>query len=102
MLLKKPRGVARTEAEAKRYAEEDAAIAKAKEQARAAAATAAAAAAGARGDHTNGSLDAPVYLCTLPSSAIMTPSTKGPRHEGQKNMQDSTFSISGEFYDQQF
>lgn len=98
MLLKKPRGVARTEAEAKRYAEEDAAIAKAKEQARAAAATAAAA--GARGDHTNGSLDAPVYLCTLPSSAVMTPSTKGPRHEGQRNMQDSTFSISGEFYDQ--
>ncbi|XP_050452045.1 dihydropyrimidinase isoform X1 [Cataglyphis hispanica] len=89
---KKPRGVARTEAEVKRYAEEDAEIAKAKEQARAAAATAAAA--GARADHTNGSLDAPVYLCTLPSSAVMTPSTKGPRHEGQRNMQDSTFSIS--------
>ncbi|KAL6437492.1 hypothetical protein ACFW04_005151 [Cataglyphis niger] len=89
---KKPRGVARTEAEVKRYAEEDAAIAKAKEQARAAAATAAAA--GAQADHTNGSLDAPVYLCTLPSSAVMTPSTKGPRHEGQRNMQDSTFSIS--------
>ncbi|XP_011267096.1 dihydropyrimidinase isoform X1 [Camponotus floridanus] len=96
---KKPRGVARTEAEAKRFAEEDAAIAKAKEEAKTAAAAAAVAA--ARANQTNGSLhESPrakfqsTYAPTLPDSAVVTPSTKGPRLEGQRNLQDSTFSIS--------
>jgi len=31
---------------------------------------------------------------TLPESAVSTPSGKGPRPEGQRNLQDSTFSIS--------
>lgn len=91
---KKPRGVARTEAEAKRYAEEDAAIAKAKEEA-------AAAVAAARANQTNGSFHEsprakfqPTCAPTLPDSAVVTPSTKGPRLEGQRNLQDSTFSIS--------
>ncbi|XP_011686951.1 PREDICTED: dihydropyrimidinase isoform X2 [Wasmannia auropunctata] len=87
------RGVARTEAEAKRHAEEDAAIAKAREAARAAAAARA---------NQNGSfydspkikLQAPTCVPTLPESAVVTPSTKGPRLEGQRNLQDSTFSIS--------
>lgn len=101
--MQKPRGIARTEAEAKRYAEEDAAMAKAKEEARAAAAAAAAAA--ARANQTNGSLyESPrakiksTYAPTLPDSVVMTPSTKGPRLEGQRNLQDSTFSISGEYF----
>lgn len=33
---------------------------------------------------------------TLPESAVGTPSCRGPRPEGQRNIQDSTFSISGE------
>ncbi|XP_044765123.1 dihydropyrimidinase isoform X2 [Coccinella septempunctata] len=33
---------------------------------------------------------------TLPESAISTPSCKGPRPEGQRNIQDSTFSITEE------
>lgn len=33
---------------------------------------------------------------TFPGSAINTPIMKGPRLEGQRNLQDSTFSISGE------
>ncbi|XP_017785498.1 PREDICTED: dihydropyrimidinase isoform X1 [Nicrophorus vespilloides] len=33
---------------------------------------------------------------TLPDSAISTPSCRGPRPEGQRNIQDSTFSISEE------
>ncbi|XP_014478569.1 PREDICTED: dihydropyrimidinase isoform X5 [Dinoponera quadriceps] len=89
---KRPRGVARTEAEAKRHAEEDAAIAKAKEAARAAA---------ARANQTNGTHESPKpklqpisCMPTLPDSAVVTPSTKGPRMEGQRNLQDSTFSIS--------
>ncbi|XP_076237810.1 collapsin Response Mediator Protein isoform X1 [Calliopsis andreniformis] len=92
---KRPRGVARTEAEAKRYAEEDAAIAKAKEEARAAAAAL------GRAHQTNGTYESPkprkiVPDCmpTLPDSAVVTPSSKGPRMEGQRNLQDSTFSIS--------
>ncbi|XP_032681233.1 dihydropyrimidinase isoform X3 [Odontomachus brunneus] len=92
---KKPRGIARTEAEAKRHAEEDAAIAKAKEEARMAAA------ATARANQTNGTHDSPKpklssisCVPTLPESAVVTPSTKGPRLEGQRNLQDSTFSIS--------
>ncbi|XP_014478567.1 PREDICTED: dihydropyrimidinase isoform X3 [Dinoponera quadriceps] len=91
---KRPRGVARTEAEAKRHAEEDAAIAKAKEAARAAA---------ARANQTNGTHESPKpklqpisCMPTLPDSAVVTPSTKGPRMEGQRNLQDSTFSISGD------
>lgn len=32
---------------------------------------------------------------TLPESAVGTPSCRGPRPEGQRNIQDSTFSISG-------
>ncbi|XP_031335428.1 dihydropyrimidinase isoform X2 [Photinus pyralis] len=31
---------------------------------------------------------------TLPESSVSTPSCKGPRPEGQRNLQDSTFSIS--------
>ncbi|KMQ85232.1 dihydropyrimidinase-like isoform 2 protein [Lasius niger] len=96
---KRPRGVARTETEAKRYAEEDAAIVKAKEEARSAAAAAIAAAVAA--NQTNGSFHEspraklkPNYAPTLPESVVMTPSTKGPRLEGQRNLQDSTFSIS--------
>ncbi|CAL1685232.1 unnamed protein product [Lasius platythorax] len=96
---KRPRGVARTETEAKRYAEEDAAIVKAKEEARSAAAAAIAAAVAA--NQTNGSFHdspraklKPNYAPTLPESVVMTPSTKGPRLEGQRNLQDSTFSIS--------
>ncbi|XP_016910481.1 dihydropyrimidinase isoform X2 [Apis cerana] len=92
---KKPRGVARTEAEAKKFAEEDAAIAKAKEEARAAAAAL------AKSHQTNGTYESPkpkisVPDCmpTLPDSAVVTPSSKGPRLEGQRNLQDSTFSIS--------
>ncbi|XP_018355934.1 PREDICTED: dihydropyrimidinase isoform X2 [Trachymyrmex septentrionalis] len=92
---KKPRGVARTEAEAKRYAEEDVAIAKAKEQAKAAAA--AAARVNQNGSiHDSPKIKLPAAICvpTLPESAVVTPSTKGPRLEGQRNLQDSTFSIS--------
>ncbi|XP_011172142.1 dihydropyrimidinase isoform X3 [Solenopsis invicta] len=94
-----PRGVARTEAEAKRFAEEDAAIAKAKEAAKAAATAAAAARANLNGsihDSPKIKLKAPTCIPTLPESAVMTPSTKGPRLEGQRNLQDSTFSISGD------
>ncbi|XP_028049647.2 dihydropyrimidinase isoform X3 [Monomorium pharaonis] len=94
---KRPRGVARTEAEAKRFAEEDAAIAKAREEARAAAATAAAARANQNGSIYDGpKIKLPTTTCipTLPESAVVTPSTKGPRLEGQRNLQDSTFSIS--------
>lgn len=32
---------------------------------------------------------------TLPDSVVSTPSCRGPRPEGQRNIQDSTFSISG-------
>lgn len=32
---------------------------------------------------------------TLPDSAVSTPSCRGPRPEGQRNIQDTTFSISG-------
>ncbi|XP_018057959.1 PREDICTED: dihydropyrimidinase isoform X5 [Atta colombica] len=93
---KKPRGIARTEAEAKRYAEEDAAIAKAKEQAKAAAAAAARVNQnGSIHDSPKIKLQAAICVPTLPESAVVTPSTKGPRLEGQRNLQDSTFSISG-------
>lgn len=98
---KRPRGVARSEVEAKKYAEEDAAIAKAKEEARAAAAAAAAAL--VKSHQTNGTYESPKpkpvsvdCVPTLPDSAVMTPSSKGPRLEGQRNLQDSTFSISEE------
>ncbi|XP_011052957.1 PREDICTED: dihydropyrimidinase isoform X4 [Acromyrmex echinatior] len=90
---KKPRGVARTEAEAKRHAEEDAAIAKAKEQA-AAAAAARVNQNGSIHDSPKIKLQAAICVPTLPESAVVTPSTKGPRLEGQRNLQDSTFSIS--------
>ena len=100
--LKKPRGVARSEAEAKRFAEEDAIATKARE----ARIAALAATAAMRNDITNGTTpefhkhrsDSPVSCApTLPESAIMTPSARGPRQEGQRNLQDSTFSISGQF-----
>ncbi|KAL6265231.1 hypothetical protein P5V15_002013 [Pogonomyrmex californicus] len=93
---KKPRGVARTEAEAKRFAEEDAAIAKAKEEARAAAAAAAARANQNGSIHDSPKIKLQFATCvpTLPESAVVTPSMKGPRLEGQRNLQDSTFSIS--------
>ncbi|CAL7936614.1 unnamed protein product [Xylocopa violacea] len=92
---KRPRGVPRTEADAKKYAEEDAAIAKAKEEARAAAAAL------ATRHQTNGTCESPKTkmlipdcMPTLPDSAVVTPSARGPRLEGQRNLQDSTFSIS--------
>ncbi|XP_076761307.1 collapsin Response Mediator Protein isoform X2 [Xylocopa sonorina] len=92
---KRPRGVARTDAEAKKYADEDAAIAKAKEEARAAAAAL------AKTHQTNGTYESPKpkmlipdCMPTLPDSAVVTPSARGPRLEGQRNLQDSTFSIS--------
>ncbi|XP_017876827.1 dihydropyrimidinase isoform X2 [Ceratina calcarata] len=92
---KRPRGVPRSEAEAKKFAEEDAAIAKAKEEARAAAAAAKSI------PQQNGTysspkpkLSMPDCMATLPDSAVVTPSSKGPRLEGQRNLQDSTFSIS--------
>lgn len=98
-IFQRPRGVPRTEAEAKKYAEEDAAIAKAREAAKAAAAAAAAV---LNNNQTNGThesskpkLASIECIPTLPDSAIMTPSSKGPRLEGQRNLQDSTFSISG-------
>ncbi|XP_051154972.1 dihydropyrimidinase isoform X2 [Leptopilina boulardi] len=94
---KRLRGIARSEADEKRYAEEDTAIQKAKETARAAAAAANA----AKMNHTNGNHDSPrsklsTISCTptLPESAVITPSAKGPRMEGQRNLQDTTFSIS--------
>lgn len=42
------------------------------------------------------SMDEAPATPTLPDSMVSTPSCKGPRHEGQRNLQDSTFSISGE------
>lgn len=94
LFIQRPRGVPRTEAEAKKYAEEDAAIAKARQEARAAAL--------AKSYQTNGTHESPKpkvkmpdCLPTLPDSAVVTPSSKGPRLEGQRNLQDSTFSISG-------
>ena len=91
----RPRGVARTEAEAKRFAEEDVAIARAKEEARATAAAL------GKARQTNGTYESPKpkvklpdCMPTLPDSAVVTPSSKGPRLEGQRNLQDSTFSIS--------
>lgn len=44
------------------------------------------------------SLDEQPMGPTLPESAVSTPSCKGHRLEGQRNLQDSTFSISGEFH----
>ncbi|XP_011348169.1 dihydropyrimidinase isoform X1 [Ooceraea biroi] len=92
---KRPRGVARTEAEAKRYAEEDAAIARAKDEAKAAAV--ARQLANQNGTFHQGpkmKLQSGTCTPTLPESAVVTPSTKGPRLEGQRNLQDTTFSIS--------
>lgn len=66
---------------------------------------AAAAAAAARANQNGSIHDSPMIklrsttcIPTLPESAVVTPSTKGPRLEGQRNLQDSTFSISGESY----
>ncbi|XP_008210684.1 dihydropyrimidinase isoform X2 [Nasonia vitripennis] len=98
---KQPRGVARSEADARKFAEEDAAFARAREAARKAKAAAEAAAAVSQNNgHTNGTHYEPArpntIPCTptLPNSAVATPSVKGPRMEGQRNLQDSTFSIS--------
>ncbi|XP_011493950.1 PREDICTED: dihydropyrimidinase isoform X2 [Ceratosolen solmsi marchali] len=108
---KRPRGVARSEAEARKYAEEEAVFDKAREAAKAAKAAAAAAAADSAvaatnennhvqtngTSHYDGEYARPrtiVYTSTFPNSAIATPSFKGPRLEGQRNLQDSTFSIS--------
>lgn len=98
--FQKPRGVARSEEELKRFAEEDAANARAREAARAAAI--AAANASQSQSYTNGSVEGlkpklASLSCvpTLPESAVVTPSARGPRLEGQRNLQDSTFSISG-------
>lgn len=35
---------------------------------------------------------------TLPDSAVSTPSCRGSRPDGQRNIQESTFSISGECF----
>ncbi|XP_014228081.1 dihydropyrimidinase isoform X2 [Trichogramma pretiosum] len=103
---KQPRGVARSEADAKRQHEEDLALAKAREAARIAKAQAQAAAAAAMQNnsahpHTNGhnngsenNGDARPFSATFPTSNTAPPSVKGPRLEGQRNLQDSTFSIS--------
>ncbi|XP_011298465.1 dihydropyrimidinase isoform X2 [Fopius arisanus] len=95
---KRPRGVARSAADLKKYADEDAAIVKAREAAKAAAA------ARVQANQTNGthelrpnkpkSISNISCAPTLPESAVVTPSAKGPRQEGQRNLQDSTFSIS--------
>lgn len=34
---------------------------------------------------------------TLPNSSVSTPSCRGARPEGQRNIQESTFSVSGKF-----
>lgn len=106
---KQPRGIARSENEARKFAEEDAAFAKAREAAKAARAAKEMAIALQNSVHQNGNHNhlEPIMTrpnsisgtCTptLPNSAIATPSVKGPRMEGQRNLQDSTFSISGEF-----
>ncbi|CAB0039821.1 unnamed protein product [Trichogramma brassicae] len=103
---KQPRGVARSEADAKRQHEEDLALTKAREAARIAKAQAQAAAAAAMQNnsghpHTNGhnngsenNGDARPFSATFPTSNTAPPSVKGPRLEGQRNLQDSTFSIS--------
>ncbi|CAK9819196.1 Dpys [Anthophora plagiata] len=92
---KRPRGVARTEAEAKKYAEEDAAIAKAKEEAEAAAeALTKSLQMFNTWENPKPKMTVPDCVPTLPDSAVVTPSSKGPRLEGQRNLQDSTFSIS--------
>ncbi|GJQ68566.1 hypothetical protein Trydic_g14414 [Trypoxylus dichotomus] len=42
-------------------------------------------------------LEPKVYnMPTLPNSAVSTPSCRGPRPEGQRNIQESTFSVSEE------
>ncbi|XP_044008997.1 dihydropyrimidinase isoform X3 [Aphidius gifuensis] len=94
---KRPRGVARTLEDEKRYADEDLAIAKAREAAK----LAASAARVLQINQTNGNhhiqkprLSQVSCTPTLPESAVVTPSAKGPRLEGQRNLQDSTFSIS--------
>ncbi|XP_015431792.1 PREDICTED: dihydropyrimidinase isoform X2 [Dufourea novaeangliae] len=92
---KRPRGVARSEVEAKQYAEEDA-ILNALKEARAAAAAAFAKAPQQNDIHESPKPKTIIPDCvpTLPESAVVTPSSKGPRMEGQRNLQDSTFSIS--------
>ncbi|XP_044590386.1 dihydropyrimidinase isoform X3 [Cotesia glomerata] len=94
-----PRGVARSAAESKKHADEDLARAKAREAAKVAAAMRMQ----PNNNHTNGNHEAMrnkpklrEISCTptLPESAVVTPSAKGPRLEGQRNLQDSTFSIS--------
>ncbi|XP_058789636.1 dihydropyrimidinase isoform X1 [Phymastichus coffea] len=94
------RGVPRSEADARRYAEEDAVFAKKVEAVRAARAALDGAAKNngqSNGNHYDNEFVGPKVLpCapTLPNSAISTHSVKGPRMEGQRNLQDSTFSIS--------
>ncbi|XP_008544962.1 dihydropyrimidinase isoform X2 [Microplitis demolitor] len=92
-----PRGVARSAADAKKHADEDAARVKAREAAKVAAA------ARMQPNQTNGTHEVirnkpklREISCTptLPESAVVTPSARGPRLEGQRNLQDSTFSIS--------
>ncbi|KAG8039288.1 hypothetical protein G9C98_003595 [Cotesia typhae] len=94
-----PRGVARSAAESKKHADEDLARAKARESAK----VAAAARMQPNNNHTNGNHEVMrnkpklrEISCTptLPESAVVTPSARGPRLEGQRNLQDSTFSIS--------
>ncbi|CAD6244139.1 GSCOCG00013265001-RA-CDS [Cotesia congregata] len=75
-----PRGIARSAAESKKHADEDLARAKAREAAKAM--------------RNKPKLREISCTPTLPESAVVTPSAKGPRLEGQRNLQDSTFSIS--------
>lgn len=104
---KQPRGVARSEAEARKFAEDDVVLARAREAARIAKAAAEAAVAQNNHNnlHTNGHYEnnsprPSTISCTptLPNSAVATPSVKGPRLEGQRNLQDTTFSISGRLF----
>lgn len=96
------RGKARSEAEAKKRAEEDMVYSKARDAARAKLVLMTQ---NNFNDHqTNGNheplqpasnMTPRAGFCTLPNSAVSTPSVKGPRMEGQRNLQDTTFSISG-------
>ncbi|KAK0169912.1 hypothetical protein PV328_010543 [Microctonus aethiopoides] len=92
---KRPRGVARTAAEIKKYADEDAALAQSREAAKAAVRIQPIQTNGTNHDTPRKPRFAPISCTpTLPDSAVVTPSAKGPRLEGQRNLQDSTFSIS--------
>lgn len=80
----------------KKYADEDAALAQSREAAKAAVRIQPIQTNGTNHDTPRKPRFAPISCTpTLPDSAVVTPSAKGPRLEGQRNLQDSTFSISG-------